>query len=169
MSLVDDYLRLRLGQPRGPVTPDRADLDDLLTRLEIAEREACARLGRRPPAQLPGRLAFARTLDWSPLADLLAASPIRLFATGPGLAIADIAALFLPRPPTNDENAPVFAFLQDGTEPEALAALRRRGVRVLAPWTELAACPPQDVASDLFPQLLTFSLWAGNAAIPIPR
>ena len=62
MSLVDDYLRLRLGQPRGRVSPDHPDLDDLLTRLQDAEHTACASLGRLPPAQLPGRLAFARTL-----------------------------------------------------------------------------------------------------------
>ena len=156
MSLVDDYLRLRLGQPRGRVSPDHPDLDDLLTRLQDAEHTACASLGRLPPAQLPGRLAFARTLDWTLLTQRVATGPIRLIATGPGRAIADIAALFLPEPPTSDPTAPVFAFLQGGEEPDELLDLRKRCIPVLAPWTELPACPPQDVASDLLPHLVAF-------------
>jgi hypothetical protein len=157
VSLVDDYLRLRLGEARGPVTADAAHLPSLLDGLEAAEIAACARLGRLPPAQLAGRLAFARELDWSPVTRLLQGAPrIRLLASGPGLAIADIAALYLRGRRTDDPLAPVVAFLSGDSPVDELVALRARGVPVLAPWAELPACPPQDVASDLLPQLVSF-------------
>ncbi len=157
MSLIADYLRLRLGEPCGAVTPDAPHLPSLLKGLQAAEMAACARLARLPPAQLAGRLEFARTLDWSPVTRLLATtSRVRLLASGPGLAIADIAAMFAPGRRTDDDNAPVIAFLSGDALDRELAGLRARGVEVLAPWAELPACPPQDIASDLFPQLVSF-------------
>ena len=176
-SACDHVLDLRAG-PERSVAATKTVLASLAGGLALVD----AWDGQSSQtAELPGRIAAALALDWSPLVTLLS-SHDRLFTLGrgPGLGIAQEAALKLAETCTIGAMAfsmaeiahgpvtlgyPALAFLQhDETHQRSMEFLAASGLRVIATGRDLPTLPAANPAADLLPMLGSFYLAAEAAA-----